>query len=392
MNTRSQFALAALLAFALATVAHSDSAGAQQPTAPVMTLAQPAQLASTRPATAPATSTAPAAQRPYVPPQIAKAIEFSPQEQAILSGIADGTTTLEDDKIMPVMLAHVAEIPALKRPEFSMLENPPARVLRQHPDEFRGLPIRMELLVSQSRQITPGDGMAVSSYWPKDKPVWLLSGLSVNTPDPHSNPLVIISTVDPTEILGTPDGREAQGRVNNYKNSPRRIEVAGLFYRIWRSNSQEAGPMDYPVILAWQINNVAAVSPTAALTGPTGITIGLVLLLAFFYLWWRFRGRVSTTPRPTFLSQIRQQRQQAQRDLDQEPDEFIPVDPALAQAAQQYLKEHPEDQDEHPATPAAPQAKSASDKVSDNAPVDPALAEAARQYLKDHPDEKDRQG
>lgn len=356
-------------------------------------------FAQNMPATQPASATAPAAASmpatsqtlwqesddmpDLLPRMIVDAMTFDPQEQLILGDTSDGSGSLAYDHGLAIMLKHVSSIRQLPPEHISLLESPPVRLLRKYPDEFRFRPVRLEVKVYMVEKLTPGKNMVSSTYWPSDRNIWQLYCVSAMTPDPEHSPLIITITEDPTDALGTPDQVDSKGAMI-FRKQPRRIEVAGIFYRNYRHETRDGGQASYPVVLAWQSRLVGSVESSSGGGGLQGILLGLVLVMLLGAWWWSRQYLRSRKDQDNQRQDALRQAREAREQMVIDEAEAAQIDPALRAAAEEYFREHPEKRP--PTQRHAAAAPPSTSRPSNDQDIDPALKQAAEEYRKEHGD------
>jgi hypothetical protein len=231
---------------------------------------------------------------------LAEGIAFTGDENIILSAVRDHSQQLDEQGLF-VLLSQAAELPQLSRLDFDKLAQAEISQLLGTPEVFRGRPMRLRLRVFQAEKWTPGMEIGKSPRWASGKPVWYLTGLaSVGDAQPGL-PVIVLSAVDPSPVLGRPDRMGGGGEM--LYPSGRSIELAGLFYKVFAglsidqqrasSLSQPAAMSEYPVIVCWQIMPPEPVISEESKEIAGIVIAGLALLAGYIYV----RRRVGTMRR-----------------------------------------------------------------------------------------------
>ncbi len=321
-------------------------------------------------------------QRPDRLKQVAGAMTFSPEEVAALSDITDRTEALGNDRLLLLMLSHVAKIPPLGPKEFNSLEPASVRAMEEAPDVFRGAAVRMDVRVFDAEKLSPGHGMDYSLYWPKDAVLWKLRCTSPSAMPAHAaRPLIILSTVDPVSVLGKPRDISPDGRILRFDEGGVATEMGGVFFKLCRAPADDGGERYYPVLLAWLFRPTPQAVQGSGDWMTPAMLLAMALVLAFF-CWRYLRGRIARS-KAHWQEQLQRVSAAAESGEDYSHER---VDPALLQAAEAYFEEHPEARPRHRTRP-GPESNAGAAGASDDEQVDPALKEAAEQFTKEHPED-----
>lgn len=273
------------------------------------------------------------------------------EKQALLD--AQASPLQLDEPAFGIMLAKVAGLPVLDENDFSRLDHPAVRNLARSPQRYHGAPIRLTVRAYQVRKYTPGKDISISGHWPREKPFWRMnctSALPKARREGDEDPLIVFTTLDPTELLGRPkEGASADDELR-YPHGPK-IELAGVFYKIRRVNERDSGePRDYPVVLAWQmLPGQGWVRDTVSHMAQPVIIILLVVILvmavAFVFISRRIRKGMSPQHQGHTYEPMRFQMPEGAGGANIEDAEPAgpagprQVDPLLAAAAEEYQKE-----------------------------------------------------
>ena len=277
-----------------------------------------------------------------------QALAWTENEKAILSAVQDFNRQWREPGFFAAM-QRAKTVPVLHGRVVSMLDCPSYYSLLSDPKHYRVRPVRLTVYVSEIGRLEPGGHFMPSGRWSRDDgPLWRVVGLNALTRFPGDEPFQIYCAFDPAERinLGKPtrvlDGRKLYGF---RKDSPR-IEVAGLFYKIYREadrGDDERPPQmrSYPIVLAWQMTG----SPGAAVEGGQGLQpetvmifiIIVALLVAYLYLWrYSKRNRAGGLKREKYRPLRNVDEHRAAEEAD---DDAGDIDPLLKAASEQYRKE-----------------------------------------------------
>ena len=225
--------------------------------------------------------------------------------------------------------------------------------------------------------------MDYSQYWPKERPAWLLRCVATSTPKPGRQPAGDPVDGGPRADAGQARRAPAPTAMLYYGRTGRRTEIAGIFFKLYRHQSDTEGVDRLPRPAGVAIPPVRTSDSRRRRLGDAGNDAGdgagaWVLLLAIPSQQDRpLQGAVAGA------AQSRLGASQSGEDFGHER-----VDPALLEAAEAYFKEHPE------ARPRSRRTRRCNCRRgrrlgyrSTRAQVDPALKEAAEQFIKEHPED-----
>ncbi|MFP3937058.1 MAG: hypothetical protein ACLFVW_01860 [Phycisphaerae bacterium] len=269
---------------------------------------------------------------------VEEGLTFSDQQQEVISTVQDHTGELVQPALY-LMLRHTASLPELSAEKMADLASPGYGNLLEYPSRYRARPVRRRIYPKVVRKLTPDKGLGRSRYWPGDRPVWRIDGLNATGESAINEPVVVLSVVDPTALLGEPTSVSEDGRMVYDPNFT--VEVAGVFYKVWTTESRgdehiESKKTDYPVLLAWQLKHVSG--GASKLAGDTlqalimFLAVALMLIL-FFYM--RRKSRDQTPARYHYRP-----RRKTQSPNGPETEE---VDPELRAAAEATRDHRTED-------------------------------------------------
>ena len=302
--------------------------------APLAPLAQ----AADEPAT---TTSAPylfdvAASRPAEPADrgdlIERKLHFTGAEAEALNAVRDGVHQWNETGLY-VLLARVAELPALEPDGFAALDRPAYENLLRRPQRYRAQAMRLTFRVFRVQKMTADNGLLTHTpFWPKERPVWRMFGTFGQRLDPD-RPVAVFSVADPSALLGRPD--ETATDEMRYKRG-RPVEAACVFYKVY--TDREADPphntRKYPLALAWQL---ARPVPGGSAAADPRVWVPAVLILAGGMLYFFLRRQAKRFGRRR--AEYRARREEARAPevaVPDEPEDDADVDPLLKAAAEDY--------------------------------------------------------
>ncbi len=207
---------------------------------------------------------------------------------------------IDDPVAFTMFLRKTASLPKLQSEEWSLLDRPAARSLLADPERYAGRPIALRVYVNRVWKWEPGQDFTASADWTRaDGPVYRYDCLNAEAAHPADEPIYVVSTLEPNALLGPPRkiGDDGDWR---YTDLPR-VQLAGVFYKVYAGRDTQGLPREYPVVFAWQMRtgagggaDVASDSWARGLAGEGAMTfslaMGAVLLLAIAaYVFWRLR-------------------------------------------------------------------------------------------------------
>jgi hypothetical protein len=293
-----------------------------------------------------------AAPRPKAAKTVAQQVALTEREKIVLGDLQDHTDKF-DETALYTMFAIAARMPKLERIQWHTVDRPAYVSLLADPDRYRATPLTMKVKVFLVRKRQAGVGLSFRPQWDKDRPVWEMDCVQTGVPHEDDKPLKVLSLVDPNSHIGPPDETDEFKR-GRYKNG-RAIRVAALFYKIFRAKAGTGELRDYPMMVGWQIEG--AMSPLRIGGGWGGLAgflplLLLILILAGGFYFTRRRlaklkkSDAAARPRYRPLRYESDEGPQAERDRPDEAEDEEkadgPVDPALASAAEEYLREKEE--------------------------------------------------
>ncbi len=323
--------------------------GEPQASAQSASAAGPTQSASAAAPAQTAPATAPAADARKIE-TILQALKLSDAQAGAYQVALSRKGQIDDPVTLTMFLRKIASLPMLQSEEWNDLDRPAARSLLAEPQRYAGRPIRLRALVNVVWKWTPGADFAATADWTRnDKPIYRYDCLNADAQYPASEPLYVLSPVEPNVFLGRPTGTGKDGQ-GIYGSFPP-VQLAGVFYKVYATKDTTGQARDYPVVLAWQIRPAEggglATSPDSWQQAVVALGIALAIgILIYFY--WRFRQAAKRArSRASFPRGPPQPpRQQEEKDEAQEPSpEEDQADPSLAAAAAEFRKQK---QDEDP--------------------------------------------
>ncbi len=274
-----------------------------------------------------------------------QAIELTDKERTLLGDVRDQDGQLYE----PPMYGLLAKTAKMEKPssrDFDNLPWPGYQQLLEHPSTYRAQAMKVKLFVHTVQELTG----AVSIYYEKDKPYWLLGCTNAACKTPSQEPLLVLCPFDPIEILGKPERTEDDGVMSYEYPQGTQFELAGVFYKIHTEmdrgdKNREPVLRDYPVFIAWDIRKVESGGGNAI--NKTMILMIILAMAAAFFILKRHVKRLKNMGE-TEIEPYRPRRYEPKRDepesQDGESDETLEVDEDLKKAVQEFRqKEKPDD-------------------------------------------------
>ena len=318
----------------------------------------PTPPATTLPETSAAPTTAPTTE-PTLPPlphsdsamdQLDAALTFTPREKTLLSSIRDKTESAEENTFY-FLMAHSLKLPPLDPKDMRQLDTPARASLLRHPEAYRLRPMRLNLMITGVRKLSVATRtLTINPYWPAAMPIYAVFGYDASLrgakPEQRAaEPIIVFTATLPPEL---PPGKGSIDTGIDYKYNYPEYEVACLFYKL--TEQTDRGTPDiasqlrvYPNLIAWQMRRVTTEEPL-----PTSLKIFLAAVLALIVtagvvviiLRKRVKKARGAENHPLFGNY------QPLREESDEPSAPEPVDPELSAAAEEYLRQHPPEQDD----------------------------------------------
>jgi hypothetical protein len=315
---------------------------AEEPNQPITTVSVPVSLPPARPS-------------PVKP--IAQRITLTEEEKTVLDDLQDRTDQF-DEAPLYVMFAVAARAPHLEPIDWHDLDQPAYVNVVADPNRYRAAPLRMEVKVFQVSKLQAGAGLSFRpGIWPGNRPVWRMDCLQTDTPYEKNKPLRVYSVVDPEPYIGQEDEKDSHN-IRSY-NRGRRVRIAALFFKLYRTREEQSGELrDYPELIAWQIGRtVSSLRDSGGVGGLAHFLPLLLLIVALAAGFYFTRRRLAKLKQDSagLGARYRPLRYQAEGPSGddrgrQGPDgrEQVdgPVDPDLAAAAEEFLREHEEERDD----------------------------------------------
>ena len=247
------------------------------------------------------TTTAPAS-RPTTPlEQVYETLRLTDAESMALAVVADRTSQL-DEPAFTILLGRVAKLPAMEgRRLVYGLDHPAYRSLLARPWEYRGRSMQMTVTPANVggiyvRKMLPGKDFTPTRHWTiQDGPIWKIYCFNADSVNPIMEPMVVFSTTAPV-ALGEPD--EVQSDGTEVFGGRRRLDIAGVFYKIYRQKDRQGTWRNYPVVLAWQIDKSARAPGGDQWQQETRWrwVFAVALLLMMGYMFYKRGIKVSNAP------------------------------------------------------------------------------------------------
>lgn len=262
-------------------------------------------------------------------------------ESMILQGVRDDSSQFIDNGLY-VLLRRAACLPELNQAQYDSLSHINTDELMDAPATYRARPLRLSMRVYKVDKKWPGADFPTSPRWPRDKPIWWVGGADFTS----KRQIIVLSLDDPSPVLGEPETTQDGGKVLMYPMGPR-LEVAGLFYKVYQDMSVggERNPpalMSYPVIVGWQVGRTSLPSGGIDYMWFAAL-VSLAILAALFFV---FRRRASQAKKATpnvGWGDYRPLRDDAAAPSEKTSQADNPdvqqVDPALREAAERFRKE-----------------------------------------------------
>ena len=323
---------------------------------------------ATAPATAPAAPAGPAGGLRF--PRLADALDLPQAEQGLYDMAVLRKRQLLQDNALGMWLDRVRRMPALTYWELMQLDQPGWLSLAD-PNEhrrFTGRAVRMEIFPVRIIRLEPGKDFRATRWWTvHDGPIWRVDALNALTPQPQAEPVYLLLPFDPTDAFGRPSTIEGEAAIYAPEDR-RRFEVAGVYYKIYRSPTTDSALLfNYPVLIGSQVVPAAPRGGTGGGIAPESLgLVGVVMVLLFGFLILKRRLSRGGVKRPAagakasseqlagelvqrrrqqraadekLMAERRQRRAARQQDLEPTSDPDTPVDPDLARAAEEYRKQ-----------------------------------------------------
>ncbi|MDY6914519.1 MAG: hypothetical protein SVT52_08705 [Planctomycetota bacterium] len=266
---------------------------------------------------------------------LAEALKLTEKERQILSAVVDRDRQLDETGLY-MMLARTAKLPELNAEQFKALDQPDYANLLQRPQHYRGRPIRLPARIYTVKRISPGHGLTPSMWWPPDRPVWILDCLVPAEPPGRTadQPIRVLSIVEPAFCQTS--GQAPPEEQTSYNVQAERVDLAGVFYKVYRDKDHQGDDRDFPVVLTWQLTP-AGWDLASPLPMPPKIMLifGGVILLALVYIFLKLHTRKA---RRIQARTVGESPPAAPRRGD-ENDSSANVDPLLREAVRRYKEE-----------------------------------------------------
>ncbi len=255
------------------------------------------------------------------------------------------------DAVLAEMVDLVAGMDQVGPSGLESLERPHYQRLLTYPAHWRAQRISLPIFVAAVTKIEP------SRQFPTAKAFWVLQGFSAQSPEGYQDrPLVVISTTDPTALLGQPDREDSRRGTKFFttRESIRKLQIAAILYKIAEGETFDlatGAPDDTARFPVFVTNQLGVDSGQVAGQDKTLLYIiaGAVLaLLGGFYLLFRkvLAQRSARNTRQYEPLRDEQEIEAAARESQEEEVEDGPVDEELAAAAREYRQREGYDKDD----------------------------------------------
>ncbi len=273
------------------------------------------------------------------------AIDMPESLRQLLGDVSEGGRWQE--KGLGKLISHAASLEDLGPEQINDLESPSYAKLLAAQRAYRGQAIR---LTFTPRLVTRHEP---SARIPASNPFWILRGFFHEEELEWDQPVVVISTFDPVGVLGKPSSTRPDGGFLYESPKLYKVNIVGVLFKVadepmgdMRTGEIE-GTKRTPVIVAWQAYQKTSTSGSTSSQLPIAIAGIALCILGLFYVGRRYLKQLrSNRSRETPVERYRRERQARQEMDDSQEDEQPRVDQDLIQAAKEYRKEHPVDQQE----------------------------------------------
>jgi hypothetical protein len=320
----------------------TQPAGAEAPAPGTSAAAAPAPSQPTKvtATTAPATAPAPAGGGAKID-TILQALKLSESQADAYRVALTRKGQIDDPAAFTMLLRKIAPLPMLQSYEWNELDRPSVRNLLADPQRYAGRPLCLHAYVNIAWKWTPGTDFAATADWTRnDKPIYRYDCLNADAEYPASDPLYILSPVEPNVFLGRPTKIGADGEL--IYAPPPRVQLAGVFYKVYAAKDRDGNPREYPVVLAWQLRPAEGGALLNPATDLSSQALGVAIILLFsivFYFFWRFRKAARTVRDRGLLTKnlLLQSKRQEKEEEPSSPEEDL-ADPGLSAAAAEFRK------------------------------------------------------
>jgi hypothetical protein len=266
------------------------------------------------------------------------AIEMPASLRRLLGDVTDDGPWYQKGLIQ--LLNHVDGRTHLTEQQAEKLENPSFRKLLAAPDLYRGQAIRISFVPRLVDPIRP------SPEYPADGKFWLLRGNVYREELKHDQPIMVVSSDDPGDLLGEPDRVNDDGSwVYEQRSSLRPVETVAVLFTIARGPGQDVtSGRDQParrfaVMVTWQLSAAAGEVASPDYQLPVAVAGAVVMCLGLFYVARRYLKQVKQRRNTETPVQRYRRERQMQGRTPEEQDEDLPVNDELIEAANRYRQE-----------------------------------------------------
>lgn len=258
----------------------------------------------------------PVATQAATPKTFAEAVELTEVEAIALAAVRDKDQQL-DETAFYMLLDKVAGIAQLADQLPGQLDRPGLSNLADHPERYRGWPIRLTLNVRRLAKLTAPEHFVKPPHWPDDRAIWQMDCYGPAGGAHKDTPLMVFSTIEPT-ALGEPKRIGKEGE--SYYSPSREFQIDGFFYKLHEAPDQRGWLRPYPVVLAWSVSQPGG-SPRPARKAPAAKRYQVLLLfvggLLIIYLFARRHFRMQDRARQQYhYKPLREELADADEDRD----------------------------------------------------------------------------
>ena len=218
------------------------------------------------------------------PKTFSEAVELTEVEAIALAAVRDGNQQL-DETAFYMLLAKADGIAQLAGQRPAQLDRPGLGNLADHPERYRGWPIRLTLNVRRLMKLTDPEHFVKPPHWPVDRAIWQMDCYGPAGGAYEGTPLMVFSTIEPL-ALGEPKRIGKEGE--SYYWPSREFQIDGFFYKLREGRDQRDKLRSYPVVLAWSVSEPgggarpAKKAPTAKRYQVLLLFVGGLLIIYLF--------------------------------------------------------------------------------------------------------------
>lgn len=273
------------------------------------------------------------------------AIEMPQSLRQLLGDVSEKGSWRE--KGLGELISHVSAMEDLAPEQINELESPSYAKLLAAQRVYRGQAIRLTFTPRLVTRHEPSESI------PAREPFWILRGFFHEEKLMWDQPIIVVTTFDPVEVLGEPSTIRPDGGALYESPKLYRVNVVGVLFKVADEpfgdmrTGEVTDTKRTPVIVAWQTYRKRSASGGGSSQLPIAIAGIVLCILGLFYVGRRYLKQLRfNRSRETPVERYRREKQARQEVDDAQEDEQPPVDGDLIQAAQEYRKEHSVDQQE----------------------------------------------